>query len=235
MHQLAVIFSSCLHLGSATQTAIMVMWFGCPSCPLADACNATSFKKANCWAQSEDDARLAVKQHLIRSSHHFVPEPEAEILSAEAQIDVTEVDDEAEQNAIGARVRPREQEVADQEAKKLRREGQGKGYGKGKGKWAAGPSVHDVVAETLRQVQAAPHQPLQLQTIDTLHSLGSSMASVTIRHGQMQQAVDAVGRASTAAKQAQRLCSSAARAFGDESLALDECKNLLESILNSAT
>ena len=56
--------------------------------------------------------------------------------------------------------------------------------------------------------------------------------TIKIRPVQLQQAVDAVNRASTAAKQAQRLCATAARAFGDEAIALDECKNTLEAALS---
>ena len=86
------------------------------------------------------------------------------------------------------------------------------------------------MAETLRQAHG-----------DSLSSSSMALAPapppgppmVTVKRVMLQQALDASKRAATAARQAQRLCSSAEQAFHNEGLNLGDCTAVLQRVLES--
>ena len=56
---------------------------------------------------------------------------------------------------------------------------------------------------------------------------------VTVKRDMLQQALDASKRAATAARQAQRLCSSAEQAFHNEGMKLEDCTTVLQRVIDS--
>ena len=56
--------------------------------------------------------------------------------------------------------------------------------------------------------------------------------TVRVKRAMLQQALDASKRAATAARQAQRLCSSAEQAFHNEGMNLDDCTAVLQRVLD---
>jgi hypothetical protein len=98
--------------------------------------------------------------------------------------------------------------------------------------------VAEVVAATVRQMQSSgstgsAHAPSTALTRWTPTILGGPAEVIEIRSGILQKCIDSTSRAATSAKQAQRMCASASRAFGDEAAALDQCTETLQSILHS--
>lgn len=186
-------------------------WFFIKNCPLAERCSAQSRKKANLWGSTEDEARDALKVHLMRSGCHQLDDEVAHRFAEQAEVESYSDDEDAP---------PGEGEPPQKRARR-----------------ATQPvDVAAVVQETLRQVSSQSMRPAPPAFAPPLHLASrpsSSSGSTTIRIGQLQQAIDAVTRAGSAAKQAQRISAAAARAFGDEAAALDEAKEALESILQS--
>ena len=187
----------------------MVVYYYCKECPFKTDCTKQSWKKAQVSTDSKEEAVAALKRHLMQSSLHLLDENSAQIFAADADYGTYE-DDEP----------PHKKHKAEEE-----------GTSKSKNKISA------VVAETIRQMSEGTSSSSSAATlVPRPHSAdGASAASaasntvVSLRKGQLQQAIDCVARAATAAKQAQRLAASAARAFADEALALESCKASLEN------
>ena len=55
--------------------------------------------------------------------------------------------------------------------------------------------------------------------------------NISVRRSELALVYDSICRAATAARQAQRISASAARAFGDEAAALDEARTTLDELL----
>lgn len=191
-------------------------WFFVQGCPAGHECSVQSRKKAAMWGETEEAARDACKVHLMRSGSHSYSEDDAQNLSDSAEVNTYEGDDaEFDQQPEPNRERsPR----------------RGKGeHGFGKAAWK-GHLVQQTVQETL---QALASSSSDLSLIRPSSTRASATGSMPIRVVQLQEAIDAVSRAATAAKQAQRISASAARAFADEAAALDSCKTTLEAVLSS--
>ena len=78
------------------------------------------------------------------------------------------------------------------------------------------------------QIKVRGRAPQQLP----FHSVSSSSDTVTIRVTELQQCADACYRAAQAAKHAQRLSASAAQAFGNESQTLEQCGEILKTMMD---
>ena len=187
-------------------------WFFVQGCPAGNECSIQSRKEAAMWGETEEAARDACKVHLMRSGSHSYSEDDAQNLSDSAEVNTYEGDDQQP------------------EPNRERSPHRGKGeHGFGKAAWK-GHLVQQTVQETL---QALASSSSDLSLIRPSSTRASATGSKPIRVVQLQEAIDAVSRAATAAKQAQRISASAARAFADEAAALDSCKTTLEAVLIS--
>ena len=88
------------------------------------------------------------------------------------------------------------------------------------------------MGDTVRAALEAS-RTLQPQAIATVATRPAQELTVTVRRAQLQSIVDACTRAGLAARQAQLLSESAARAFGSEAAALDSCRLTADHDSNS--
>ena len=188
-------------------------WFYVPECPLAGDCSRQAFKKAQCFGETEEAARAAVRRHLEASGLHKLSHHEAGEWAAYATI-IAFSEEEPEEDELEVEVE------LDEPPQKRQRGGSsgGKG-GQGKGDKGKKDFIANVVKETVQQLGSSARG-----------SSGSGV--VTVRRAELQMAVDSMARAATAAKQAQRISTTAARAFGDEAAAFEECRVKLELLLD---
>ena len=75
--------------------------------------------------------------------------------------------------------------------------------------------------------------PLSSQLAKRTKGTHSNPDEVVFTKSGMQNIIDSLRRARTAAEAAESLCSKAARAFAEESRTIDECKQVVESYVRN--
>ena len=214
-------------------------YFWIESCPRAEDCSASSWKKAAAWSETEEGARSAVVEHLVRSGKHKLSKKDA--------ISLTELCEVKRQDGDSD-----EEELNENQKKKQRVIG------------LPASSSSSVVQQQQQQLQhllqQTEHirlqQQLQLQQLQQLQqqqqpiiswSLPSSAGSTSllpatsqaegtmcIRAQGFQAALDCANRALTSASRTEQICLQASRAFHDEVLAMTSVKQNLEAIKASS-
>jgi len=157
-------------------------------CPQKDKCSDQAWKRANIWGWTKEEVHDELVRHLVQSSRHNMEKEEAEALVETVECDTANWDEEAEAQF--------------QQATKRRR--QGSSYGGGS---KGSASTADVVACTIAHLQQQGGVPgvgpsMATSFAQVLNPRGGTM---TIRKDQFQAAIDALHRAQTSAKNAQRL------------------------------
>ena len=188
------------------------------------------------WGWSVDQAEAALRHHLVHSAKHYLTQAEATSIleSVEWQEEEQEDVEEAEIGAAAdtgeaAGVGPPRQPAHPPHAKRARGPSVGASSGSG-GTEADMVMMARVVGDTVRAALEAS-RTLQPQALATVATRPAQELTVTVRRAQLQSIVDACTRAGLAARQAQLLSESAARAFGSEAAAVDSCRDQLQGFL----
>ena len=214
-------------------------WF-IKQCPLHHSCMGSN-KKPKLWGWSLEEAQKNLRDHLRNSAKHYLSGPDATELvnqqeweEDEQEVDEAETGDAADVGASAGMVDDGEQLGA--KPQKRKRVSGGSSGSAGEDNVAV---VARVVAETIKGMHHAQSSMMQsLPGPSMMPSLaGPSMMpslagdSVTLQRSQLQSMVDCCTRASHAARQAELLSASAARAFASESACLERCREFLQSQL----
>ena len=218
------------------------------ACCLPESCSNDSFKRAEVWGYTEEEARSQMHKHLARSSLHssdfgemytaFDAASNCEGL-VEDKMTEEQVKEWCEQNG------PSKQKgqshgvrggVSNNQVQQVSQMfSQAKSILKEAKEHTAVPMP--IGAEpTLRMLTPRPPSelPLTLSTRRSTPSSSSGSGIVRIRETELQVCLDTVKRAATAAKHAQKLSASAAQAFANEAMALDSCTEVLEATLTAS-
>ena len=197
-------------------------------CPLGDCSKKFGIlaKKA-----TEDEAREAVKWHLLKSPYHELSEDDATLQSLTVDIeewpDANETADTCDEGDdwYQKRKKPRTSATTDEQRvqaaalqliadRVLSATGGGQHHG-------GGSSSRDNIGGT------------DAVTLALRCSIGMKdpTANVMLKVGQLKACIDSLRRAKTAAESACHLCGKAARAFGEEAACIQSCQEVLESYL----
>lgn len=179
------------------------------SCPCPDQCSDAAWKRSKVWGWTEEEARQRLRQHLQHSGLHQQDSSEAKMWSESAEVTVQEWATEEKQ-----------QHVQNQQQQKRRKTGEPMPAG----------DVQSIVQETVRAIV-----PDMMVRMPKACPPSGRSEKIQVRKELLQLAVDALGRAQTAARQAKRLSEAAAAAFGDEADILGDCKHKLEDILHESS
>ena len=203
----------------------MATYFFATACPAAEDCSTQAWRRSQCWGYSYDECKHQVVRHLMASGKHSMSKGDACALADLCRIEegVYEKDEPPAKRQKGG---PAEQKQgpSDDLTEQLMQQ-------------------QEVLMQQLQQQQ---HQLQQQAAIDASQrplgvgaraTIGSTSLSVVpakssgyvhMRVHDFQASIDCVTRAVSSAQQAQRLAAAAARAFGDEVVALNEVKANLE-------
>ena len=220
---------------------VLAQFWYLPECPRKAVCMGGK-KNPKLWGWSLEEAKQAVKHHLMRSSYHYCTEEEAEeeiaaFLFEEGTMEVEDAKHKDEEEEEAAAASPGQ-------ARKKQRLEQSTAPSSSSSRAATGLDtvaiarvVSETVRQTLGQMPAAQPQPQQhaAQFAATLAALGTSgnfrgEQTIELRMSQLQAIIDSAQRAGHAARQAQILSQSAARAFEAEAQTLDACRDYLQSL-----
>ena len=213
-------------------------YFWIESCPRAEDCSASSWKKAAAWSETEEGARSAVVEHLVRSGKHKLSKKDAISLTELCEVKRQDGDSDEEelnenqkkkQRVIGLPASSSSSVVQQQQHHLL-----------------------DLLQQT-EHIRVQQQQQLQLQQLQQQlqpiisMSLPSSAGSTSllpatsqaegtmcIRAQGFQAALDCANRALTSASRTEQICLQASRAFHDEVLAMTSVKQNLEAIKASS-
>ena len=233
-------------------------WFA-KCCPAQEDCSAQAWKRSQCWGHTEEECRLQVVRHLMTSGKHQMPKEDADMFANLVEVEESTYEEPpskrakqglTEEPAIGARPLPQQQQQQQEQlqqkpaigAPQLPQQQQQQDSSS-----VVPASIHQVQQQLAQlqeqqqvQLQQMPEQQaarqLRQQQAITMSPASSSVVPasssgyVYMRVHEFQAAIDCVNRAVHAAQQAQRLAATAARAFGDEVVALNEVKANLETI-----
>ena len=209
------------------------------------------------WGWTEEDAQRAVIHHLVRSSYHYCDEAEARALTEQFVIEegTMEASDVPAANLEEELDVPAAEPTMTQPKKRAKPAtppsmGQRRPYPTDDASPTSGAAastvdvalVARIVSETMRQMPPAAlgQQPTTAfsASAGTMAALGGGSSSgssfeppIQVRRSQVQAIIDCCQRAGLAARQAQMLSLSAERAFESEGMALDACKENLQSLL----
>ena len=214
-------------------------WF-LKECPFKKRC-LDARKKPKLWGWTLEEAQNNLRLHLCNSSKHYFSGAEATqiIDAAEWQEDEQEFEEaqaKPEDAEEGGEVFETETVTVDpgtipahRAQKKQRVVGGSTGSGTSDSTVSL---IARVVGETLKGMQSAqvqqPFAPPSTMPSLTGAFPGGSDDTISFRRSQLQAIVDCCSRASHAAKQAEMLSQSAARAFASEAASLDRCKEFLQ-------
>ncbi len=210
-------------------------WYRIDACPVAHECSRQAFTRSKVWGWSEEGAKERLHHHLLNSSCHKD----------------TFSDKYAIEDAIGDAVMViefgSEQEAArywNQKRKKQQQHQQhdddhGNDGPGGGGKRKREERLKDLGSHAKASGAHAPETPPPLHLLREGGSSSSGALAlppvdnrqVAVRVIELQGMMDAATRASSAAKQAKRICESAARAFSSEAEVLDACVESFERTL----
>lgn len=227
-------------------------------CPIPEDCSAQAFKRAGIWDHTDADCRIRLVNHLMNSSKHNLDRQEAMELAEMAEVLQCDMEDDVPQ----ARAKKARYHVDDRDeaaAGPDHREQQQQPRKLQPRPPLEPPSIlttssHGLIAEVAAAAAAAATAAAAAATQApiTVNSGGSGGSSsrdsivkatrnamldargdiVCLNAETARLAIDALERASVAARHAQRLCSAAASAFSTEAAVIDEAKTIMKGLLN---
>jgi hypothetical protein len=189
----------------------MIPYYYVVQCPLVHQCTTAAFKRSQCWDYTEDGARQRLIRHLEVSELHRCNAKDARILADDAEIEEAEMEPlpNSPKLPIGARVkRPRSPSASPPRRSPSPQQ-------------PPSSSSHD---DHKRRQICLP------ASIAGSHS-GSKPSGYFLPSQQVGQILDSVKRAEAAARHAQLLAASAAKAFAGELNALTAVRTSLEETL----
>jgi hypothetical protein len=225
-----------------------IFWF-CKFCPLHEDCTEQSWARAKVWDYDEEGCRQRMKEHLVNSSHHLLPEDEAQDIADRTELDhstwpVTkkqrknvQVENDEDIGSVVPRTPPvkHHDRVRQPTARAieaavagLRNEFDHKlaTASSSASAAASAPLQQYIAAGSAALLQPAPPPTPPLTTIQQ-HRGDSVVVSATM----VKATLDALERANVAARHAQRLCNAAATAFSHEAEVINEATAILKQNL----
>ncbi len=211
-------------------------WYRICACPVAHSCSRQALDRSKVWGWSEEEAKERFHHHLLNSSCHkdtFSDKYTVEDAIGDS-IMVTEYVSEQEASRYWNQKKKKKEQQHQQQGADHGDGGHG-GGGKrkredrlkdlGSHAKASGPHAPDTPppSHLVRGGASSSSRALALPTVDN--------RQVSIRVVELQGVMDAARRSSSAAKQAKRICESAARAFQSEAEVLDACVECFERAL----
>jgi hypothetical protein len=221
----------------------------CKGCPLAAECKPESFKRAKCWGETREEAMSNLVHHLVHSSHHSIPEDEAEMMANSAEFiqedwpqpkpapaTPTRRGAPSEKKEVARRSRspppmnpgrssrsPPVQAAASKSS--------GSRINTRVAKEGAGPVFVEVLEHCalLMKEFKKPPPPSQLELAPAGNMKSCDILMIPAE--KVKHAIDALGRGITAATHAQRLAVAAANSFSVEVEVLTDVKKTLEAIM----
>jgi len=172
------------------------------TCPCSDDCSNQSWKKADVWGWTADDAKAKLAKHLTSSSLHNLSEEEAWQVVEEAELILGEM----------------EKYKKKQHNKEEWKHAQAKDGGRGQ-KRPIQPSFPPPGQELPLAVRASAMRPFS-----------EMQDGVVISKTKLQIVIDSLSRAASSAKTSQKLAATAADAFGAELNILSETKASFEAL-----
>jgi len=190
--------------GCSPPSAGMAKYFFATTCPAAEDCSSQAWKRSQCWGQSAEECKSQVIRHLMTSGLHNMSRDDAESLA-----EITPIDEGAYEELPAKRHKRSSGDAFTEQ-----------------------PQERPVIGrKQLPQLQQVPAMGFSSVGSDSSSVVpAASSGYVNMRVHEFQAAIDCVSRAVHSAQQAQRLAAAAARAFGDEVVALSEVKTNLETI-----
>lgn len=196
-----------------------VKYFKAQCCPDQERCSDASWDRAKVWGYTEEEARQKLKEHLENSSKHnqnLEPE-EIEVMVQSAEVVEAEwAQPVAKKSRMSS---PDKQAAASAAATEIAAA-------------ATRSAVQSIVGElfaggsAVKPLLAASCKALSLPPVEK-----RGIATVTVRTEVIKHVVDALDRAHTAARHAQRLSQAAASAFSSEAEIMMETKQVLAALL----
>jgi hypothetical protein len=188
-----------------------MVWHYYTRCPLEFQCSKSA------WAKVDADTdplnlKAKLRHHLMSSSLHSETVKGMDI---EELISSTEV----QQHCEDPRPCP--------QPKTKQRTNQGGASSSGNG-GITPQMLQSMISQAVQGRDGPPTQLVSQQPASRAGPLGTTV----VRKTQLQQAVDCVGRAATAASHAQRLAASAAAAFGEEHANLQSARDTLLALFH---
>ena len=218
-------------------------YFWIESCPRAEDCSASSWKKAAAWSETEEGARSAVVEHLVRSGKHKLSKKDAisrtelcEVKRQDGDSDEEELNEnqKKKQRVIGLPassssfvVQQQQQQLQHllQQTEHIRLQQQ----------------QQQLQLQQLQQLQQQQQQPIISMSLPSsagstslLPATSQAEGTMCIRAQGFQAALDCANRALTSASRTEQICLQASRAFHDEVLAMTSVKQNLEAIKASS-
>jgi len=222
---------------SSEACAAAAVYYHIETCPMAEECNEANFASWRPWGRSEDEARHQVLKHLTRSGKHTEQEKKTGDGSRrDMYCALVEACDCVE----------KEWEPAEGQGKKRKRGG---GYDAGGSSWEdpsgeatttskAMEMAHKML-DDLQRINAACPKAIGAkpppQEATAIARRRPASGGVWMSTQEFKEVCDSLGRSSKAARNAQRLSSAAAQAFGEEALIFEDVKAFMEAKLTQAS
>ena len=193
---------------------IMVMpttYVYCAACPYAEQCSDTAWKRAAVWGWDECECKLRLKQHLGTSGKHSSLDEDDVLLAVETAEYIVEPWQEP------------------QPSKKRRTEGAPPAAGS-----VDAASIASAVVEAVAKASSSSGGIANPSSASSaiLPMSASPGDSVLVPRQLLSAAVDALGRAQTSSRSAQRLLEAGITTFGNEAQVFHEVKTTLASLLD---
>ena len=215
-------------------TSKMQRWYYAEACPLDSECSQSSWKRAHCAADSEENVRKLVKKHLVNSGHHKRDPFDAETWASMATISWEEFSANEIDSWTDTHTRKRKQTDHGDESKgstHLTKE-----------------QVKEVVANAIAALSQDGHDTEEHSPDGDNDASGSGLrvlrsknvlarreeALVTLRYTQLKSALDCLSRAERGCRGAEKVLQQAANAFADEAKniasAADDIRQLIHRV-----
>ena len=177
------------------------------TCPCSGDCSNQSWKKADVWGWTPDDAKAKLVKHLRTSSLHDLSEEDAWLHVDEAELEVGDG----------------EQYKKKQHEKKEWKHAQAKGKTE--------PPGGRGQKRPMQPSYPPPETELPLAIRGGASMYGSEQQDgIYVSKAKLQMVIDSLSRAASSAKQSQKLAAAAADAFGAELNVLSETKASFEAM-----
>lgn len=190
----------------------MPVYFRARACPDLDNCTAPAWKRAACWGWTEQECRAAILKHLRRSTLHAdMPDEDCMILSDDARLERIEYD--SEPGPIEGPPPRKRHRSARHEADT-----------------DVPVDVEEEIELRTREI-AAEREPQNQLAVAMVPRTPPRRPTTTIPTELLKNVSDALTRAHTAARHAQRLSTAAASAFSTEAEVIKEVHDTVEAVL----
>jgi len=180
------------------------------TCPCSSNCSSMSWKKADVWGWTPDEAKTKLAKHLINSSNHNLGEAEAWEKIEDTTIEI-------------GKVKEQEKWKAKEQGKKERDP-----MRTAKPKEKAEPPA----AKGHKRPPEPSYPPPNVLALSLRKELAQKEDSITIKKEKLQIIIDSLTRASASAKASQKLAAAASESFGAEMTVLAEIKANFEALKN---